>query len=65
VRIKRVQPEIPEGLRTVPPLPDPPVGDDVTQRDVASYLLDVGEQYEACRDTHRTLVDLIDPEKEK
>lgn len=62
VKIKRVQPKIPTELRTPPPVPEPPAGE-YTQADVARYLLDLTERLEACRDTHRTLVDLIDPKE--
>jgi hypothetical protein len=57
-----VQPEIPAELRKPPPTPEPPTGK-YTQADVARYLLDLTERLEACRDTHQTLVDLIDPKE--
>jgi hypothetical protein len=63
VKIERVTPEIPAEIRKSPAIPEPPRGD-VTQADVAGYILDLTERLEACRDRHRTLVNLIDAEKD-
>lgn len=58
VRVETVRPEIPETLRTCPPLPEPPETE--SQARVGLWILDLVEAFDDCRERHRAVIDLID-----
>lgn len=59
VQIERLAPEIPTTLRQCKKVPEIP-GEEATQKNVATFLVDLLEAYEDCESKHRTVVGVID-----